>query len=78
MKKIASYDQGKTFKESQDMVFFGTFFFVATERMAHSRDAFTVIDLYSKIGGLTAIIFLGLSVFGVNINIEELRAKLVS
>jgi hypothetical protein len=62
---------------STDKLWFGTYFFVSGERMEHKRDVFTVVDLFSKVGGLTSIISAIFNVIGVKVNLKSLLAEIV-
>jgi hypothetical protein len=58
-------------------VLFGTYFFVADERRILSRTAFSVADVFAKVGGVFSILRLVLGMFAQLVNIDAIIATLV-
>ena len=72
-----SRDLGKTYNSERDHKIFGTFFFVAQDRMVHSRHVFTYADLFSKVGGLTSLLNIVFFSIASLINSQAILASLV-
>ena len=66
-----------TFKEVTRRVMFGAYFFVGEERRIISRSAFSVADLFAKVGGVFSILRLVLGVFAQFINMDAIVSNLV-
>ena len=67
-REMISKDQGNTYESIEKQVLLGTYFFVSNDRMIISRSAFTVLDLFSKAGGLFSIMYIVLGAIGKQIN----------
>ena len=72
-----SEDQGNSYSQVKRRVMFGAYFFVGEERVLISRTAFSVADLFSKVGGVFTILKLVLGVFAQFINMDNLVSYLV-
>ena len=74
-----SVEQGAagTFKEVTRRVMFGAYFFVGEERRIISRSAFSVADLFAKVGGVFSILKLVIGLFAQFINMDAIVSYLV-
>jgi hypothetical protein len=77
MKYNMSEDQGLTFNTVTRKVMFGAYFFVGEERRIISRTAFSVADLFAKVGGVFSILKLVLGIFAQLINMDAIISYLV-
>lgn len=55
----------------------GAYFFVADEKVVHSRAASNIIDLLQDFGGLFEILFVTFSIFGGRLNTKIIKAKFI-
>jgi hypothetical protein len=72
MKYKVSRDLGKSFESEEILVLFGSFFFVSEDRRVFQREAFTFIDLLSKVGGLISLLNIAFVVIGTVINMRAI------
>ena len=72
-----SFDGGKTYELVFNQLLFGTYFFLDTEMVVHSRNACQWWEVLSDFGGLFDIFYLTLAFFGCYINDKLIMNKLI-
>ena len=77
MKYNISHDLGETFELADERVLFGSYFFVSEERRELQREVFTIIDLFSKVGGLLSLSNMIFSFIGTLINKQAIVGAIV-
>ena len=60
----ASFDNGLTYQDVEREVLFGTFYFLGDNKRLITSYSFTILDLVSKVGGLSAIVFKAFTLWG--------------
>jgi hypothetical protein len=73
----ASSNAGESFKSEQNVLLYGSYYFMAGNIHQHEYQAFNIINLASHIGGLSKLLMAGFSVFAIAINDRIIKAKLI-
>ena len=69
---------GHTFKEQEDEILFGSYFFLNNKRVLHKRDVQTIFDVLSTFGGLASTVFNVFSIIGLYANSRFFMADLIT
>ena len=64
----SSYDGGKTWADEKGEKLYGTYWFLHTMQVDHSREAYNIIMLFAVFGGLAKLINAATNFFGLYIN----------
>jgi hypothetical protein len=76
--KNTTYDSGKTWHEENDQLLYGAYFFLAEDKIMHSRNLYNVSDLMEDFGGFYQTFIISLFMFiGSKLNHGIMVVKLI-
>ena len=67
-KSNQSIDGGQTYKEIEDIILFGAYYFLGNSKAEHTRTVFNIADFMAEIGGFYTIVSGALMIIGNYMN----------
>ena len=76
--QYVSTDGGKTYDNEEEVMLFGTYFFLSNTRTIHMRSLYNIVRFLSEIGGIQASVMVIFGAIGTYINRKIFMAKMMS
>ena len=74
---LISRDNGETWATENNIVLFGSYFFLSTEIVNHQRNVYNIVNLLASIGGLISGVFVTFRLLVQYINKQFIMGKFI-